>query len=386
MIDGVYTIPLFADLCLEEFEPRIALDSSTGQSEYPPHCMNGYSSHASSTAAVAADIAPDKNSFVVGPENHTLAEAVDSLLHESPSPFCPLVLWGQPGTGKSHVARGIARHSQSKNRQVVYASGADFAREMATAIESRATSEWRARQRSAALFVLDEVSQLAGKQAALLELLHTIDAVCGRQGQVLLTSRLPLDRLPAMPEALAARLVGGLVLQVAPPSAAARFVLVERYATMRGVAMSAAAVRLLADGVAGTPPELLGAVTEISLQSRLDGGAITADRVRAYLSGRRGALRPTVRSIASLSARYFGLKVGELTSPTRRRAVVQARNVAIYLSRQLAGKSLEQLGKFFGNRDHTTILHGYRMIESRSRTDPEVRQALSELRKMLAHG
>ncbi len=149
--------------------------------------------------------------------------------------------------------------------------------------------------------------------------------------------------------------------------------------------LPAAAAQLLADGLAATAPELFGAVTELAVQCNLDCEPITVDRVRAFLADRRGVLRPSVRSIAALSAKYFNLKLSELTSPTRRRAVVQARNIAIYLARQLAGKSLEQLGDYFGGRDHTTILHGYRTIETRSRTDPTVRRALSELRKMLAH-
>jgi chromosomal replication initiator protein len=325
-------------------------------------------------------------SFLAGPENQTLVEVAHSLLHESPSPYNPLVLWGPPGTGKSHIARGIVQHWRSQDRHVVYTSGADFARALAEAVEGKSTAGWSAKQRDTSLFVLEEIAQLSGKRAALLELLHTMDAVQRQQGQVVLTSRLSPDRLPGMPTALAARLVGGLVLQLMPPSAAVRLALVERFADARRVAIPPAAARSLTDGLVGTAPELFGALTELSLQCNLDGDPITPERVRAFLADRRGALRPTVRSIAMLSAKYFNLKLAELTSPTRRRAVVQARNVAIYLARQLAGKSLVQLGDYFGGRDHTTILHGYRTIEARSRTDPTVRQALSELRKMIAHG
>jgi chromosomal replication initiator protein len=163
---------------------------------------------------------------------------------------------------------------------------------------------------------------------------------------------------------------------------------VDQFARLGGIELSASASRMLADGLAVTPPELMGAITELSIRCKLDGEPITTDRVRALLAASRsgGAVRPTIRSIARLSAKYFGLKLGELTSSTRRRAVVQARNVAIYLARQISGNSLEQLGAYFGGRDHTTILHGYRTIESRLRSDPEIRQALLELRRLLAHG
>jgi chromosomal replication initiator protein len=384
--DGVLTLPLFADLDLDDFEGICARNGDWRPQPYASNGVHGNgSSHRNQNGATSTG-AVRQASFLAGPENETLVEVVPSLLHESPSPYNPLVLWGTPGTGKSHIARGIVHHWRSQNRHVVYTSGADFARALADAVEGKSTAVWSGQQRDTSLFVLEEVAQLAGKRAALVELLHTIDAVQGRQGQVVLTSRLAPDRLPSMPAALAARLVGGLVLQLLPPSAAVRLALVERFAEARGVALPPAAAQSLAEGLAGTAPELFGALAELSLQCTVDGDPITPERVRAFLADRRGVLRPTVRSIATLSAKYFNLKLGELTSPTRRRAVVQARNVAIYLARQLSGKSLEQLGDYFGGRDHTTILHGYRTIEARTRTDPTVRQALSELRKMIAHG
>jgi chromosomal replication initiator protein len=387
VIDGVVTIPLISELCLDDFEPDCAHYGEIPALRHLAHKVNGdASSHLISTGAPAAVAVRHQASFLAGPENRTLVEVVNSLLHESPSPYNPLVIWGPPGTGKSHIAGGIVRHWRSQDRHVIYTRGADFARGLAAAIESKSTAGWSAQQRDTSLFVLEEITQLSGKRAALNELLHTIDAVHRHQGQVVLTSRLSPDCLPSRPAALAARLVGGLVLQLSPPGPAVRLALVERFAEVRGVALPPAAARLLADGLAVTAPELFGAVTELSVQCAVDDDPITPEGVRAFLADRRGALRPTVRSIATLSAKYFNLKVTELTSSTRRRAVVQARNVAIFLARQLAGKSLEQLGDYFGGRDHTTILHGYRMIEARSRTDPTVRQALSELRKMLAHG
>lgn len=389
MIDGVLTIPLIADLCLDDFEPACAPDGAQRGRPHAAHTTNGDgSSLLAPSRGVPAVVVRHQTTYLAGPENRLLAEAVDSLLHESPSPYNPLVIWGPPGMGKSHVARGIARHWRLQDRSTVYWRGADFARGLATAVENETTAAWRAEQRKTSLFVLEELTQLSGKRAAMNELLQIIDAVQRRQGQVVLTSRLSPERLPNVPAALAARLVGGLVLQISPPSAAVRLALVQRFADVRGVALPPAAARLLADGLAVTAPELFGAVTELAVQCSIDGEPITPHRVRTFLadSRRAGSVQPTVRSIAKLSAKYFGLKVAELTSPTRRRAVVQARNVAIYLARQLAGKSLEQLGNYFGGRDHTTILHGFRTIESRSRTDPTVRQALSELRKMLAHG
>jgi chromosomal replication initiator protein len=315
-----------------------------------------------------------------------LAEAVDSLLHHFPSPYNPLVLCGSPGTGKSHVARGIARYWRSQDRDVLYTTGADFARGFASALEKETIAGWRSRHRDTSLFVLEDLTQLSGKAAATSELLFTLDSVMQQQGQVILTTRLPPQHIGGMPPALAGRLLGGLVVQFSPPGPAARLALTVQFAHLCDIDLPLNVARLLADGLAVTPPELFGAITELSVQCKIDGEPITTERVRAFLAVSRGAgaVRPTIRSIAALSAKYFRLKPSELTSSTRRRAVVQARNVAIYLARQISGNSLEQLGAYFGGRDHTTILHGYRTIEARSQSDPTIRQALADLRRMLA--
>jgi chromosomal replication initiator protein len=386
--DGVFTIPLIADLCLDDFEPDCALANTSTSTTLAASRTNRARTPTAAGAIAVKEKRGCQARFVCGPENRLLAEAVDSLLQRSPSPYNPLVLCGPPGTGKSHIARGIARHWRSIDRDVLYTSGADFARGFASALEKETIAGWRSRHRDTSLFILEDLTQLSGKGPALCELQYTLDAVQEQQGQVVLTTCLPPRHIAGIPPALAARLVGGLVLQLSPPGPAARLALVEQFARLCGIDLPASASRLLADGLAATPPELMGAITELSIQCKIDREPITSDRVRAYLAASRcaRAVRPTIHSIARLSAKYFGLKPGDLTSSTRRRAVVQARNVAIYLARQVSGNSLTQLGEYFGGRDHTTILHGYRTIESRSRTDPTIRQALSELRRLLADG
>ena len=126
--------------------------------------------------------------------------------------------------------------------------------------------------------------------------------------------------------------------------------------------------------------------TRCSTRSNIDASrSIDTRAVRQWLADRRLRLQPSLRTIAKLAAKYFGLRVAELLSPSRRRAVVQARGIAMYLGRQLTAKSLEQLGKHFGGRDHTTVLHSYRSIEARLRSDPTTRRAVSDIRKVLAH-
>ncbi len=216
-------------------------------------------------------------------------------------------------------------------------------------------------------------------------MIHTFDAVIDAGGQVVVTSRVAPVKVSGLSPALCSRLANGLAVPLQSPGGAARLALVQRLAELRGMSFPAPAARLLADGVTGTVPELLGALAELQFQSEMDRAPVDAARVRDWLAGRQLRLKPSLSKIARTSAKYFGLRVADLTSPSRQRAIVQARGVAMYLARQLTGKSLEQLGVHFGGRDHTTVLHSCRSIEARVGSDPATRRAVADIRKLLAH-
>ncbi len=142
-----------------------------------------------------------------------------SVLEDTPSPYNPLVLYGPPGTGKTHIARGLARRWANEDRgPVVVANAADFARSFAAALDENEIVAWRRRVREASLLVLEDVNQLVAKQSALEELRHTIDALLAHSGQIILTSRLPIEGMTALPPSLESRLRGGLLVSMPLPT------------------------------------------------------------------------------------------------------------------------------------------------------------------------
>jgi chromosomal replication initiator protein len=340
----------------------------------------------------STQIKPRQSSTPTATESPSLESSLSSpdpsiacFLEDTPSHYNPLVLYGPPGTGKTHIARGLARRWATEDRgPVVIAAAADFARSFAAALDENEIVAWRRRVREASLFVLEDVNQLVAKQSALEELRHTIDTLLSHSGQIVLTSRLPIEGMTGLPSSLESRLRGGLLVSMPLPTTATRLAILEQFAQTQRFDLPPSAARILAEGLKVTVPELFGALTELYAEQQAGTQPINAESARRCVLLQRGRLQPSLKTIAALSAKYFGLPVAELTGPTRRRAVVQARNVAIYLGRELIGKSLGQLGQFFGGRDHTTVLHGYRTIEERTRTDPTIRRALDELRKMLA--
>jgi chromosomal replication initiator protein len=374
VIDDVFSIPLVANLPVGELE--IEPPARPAKSPRGGHAANDQTLESAGSE------------FLAGAENRLIGVAIAAVLDEREPRYNPLVIHGPSGAGKTHLARGLAARRMdergAKSQSVVYVTGADFARLLGDAIDARETAKFRDQFRGASLLILDDLTALATRRVSQQELIHTLDAVIGGGGQVVVTSRAAPDRIATLLPALRSRLSAGLTVSLALPAAPARLAPVERFAAVRRIALPATAARSLAEGLSATVPELSGALTELHWQAAREGSSIDAARVGRFLADRQLRLRPSLRTITAMSAKYFGLRMSDLTGPSRRRGIVQARAAAMYLARELTGKSLAELGAHFGRRDHTTVLHSVRLIESRLRADPTTKRAIAEIRKLIA--
>jgi chromosomal replication initiator protein len=321
-----------------------------------------------------------RGAFVAGPEHRLAKVAVESLL-AARTEYTPVLFCGPSGTGKSHLAHGVAE----ANRRAVSITGADFVRDLATAIDRGEQASFRKRFRQAELFVLDGLTQLDGRRAALGELLYTLDELEAREATVVITSRVPLGAIKDLPPALCSRLNGGLTVHLAQPSVAVRQAILKRMAARRGILISSAAIELLAESSKLSVSECRGALLELAMNSQAaEPREIDWDVVRRYLSAGRGRHWPGPKRVTALVAKFYGLKSAALVGPSRRRQVVLARSVAMYLCRSAGSMRLEALGRHFGGRDHTTALHSCRSVESRLQHDFELRGAVETLQRSLS--
>jgi chromosomal replication initiator protein len=322
--------------------------------------------------------------FVVGPENYLVEAAVRSIFETDLPNYNPLVFYGADGTGKTHLAHGlasawIARYRHRNDVRCTTALG--FARELAEALETQALDEFRGRYRNARLVIIDDVHRLAGKSAAQLELLGTIDALVDAKSPVVATVSSAFPDIPGLIPALLSRLAGGLAVPLSLPRTAARLAILRLLVVHLGIQWPDECASLLAAGFAATVPELHGALLSLAHKAAMRDEAVSPRMVQALIAKRAPAQPPSLREIAGATAKYYSLKAGDLRGLSQRRSIVLARDMAIYLARWHTDASLKQIGRFFGRRDVSTIKHGYRQTETLLKTDAAAQQALRSLRQ-----
>lgn len=324
--------------------------------------------------------------YIGGAENILVATAVDAVLQDPPR-FNPIVFFGPVGTGKSLLVQLIVARSKrdSRSARTFVITGADFAREYAHAIETDSLPDFRAKCRRASLLAIDDLHEIGDKRGAQNELVRTIDAMVDSGRRVVATlPQSPAETSVLLP-GLASRLGAGLSVPLEPPGPAARRRIVRSLATTRGFALSRRVVDLIAsDALADaikppTVPRLLQTLVRLEDVSFDDHPEINAQHLRRYLQPPPEEDERQLKSITQQVSKYFKLRANDLRGKTRQQRVVRARGVAMFLARRLTGHSLEYVGRHYDNRDHTTILHACRKIESLLETEPAIRQAVTDL-------
>lgn len=328
-----------------------------------------------------------------------LAECTEA---DSPT-LPPLLLAGPAGCGKTALALHLAAHRQDLpplvavddgdppaqkrrgDRRVLYQPAVDFARFYARAIEADEIMRFRRDLDRAAVLVVDDVHLLVGKQAAQDELASRLEVRTSHGLPTVLTSRRLPTQVSGLRPLLVSRMLAGLTLPVRMPGPAARRQLLASLAQRRRVTLGDEELDLLSTALGdGTPARQLdAAIARVDLQCRMRGRPADVHCVREAILALSPETDLSTDRIAKLVARRFRLKLAELKSGTRRQKVVRARSLAMYLSRQLGQASYHSIGKYFGDRDHTTVLHACRKTAELLASDVELKIAAEELSEQL---
>ncbi|HEY1301369.1 MAG TPA: chromosomal replication initiator protein DnaA [Stellaceae bacterium] len=330
--------------------------------------------------------------FIVGKPNE-LAHAAARRIAEACAdiaptvPFNPLFLYGGVGLGKTHLMHAIAWHVRNHacQRKVIYLSAEKFMYQFIRALRFKSTMDFKEQFRSVDLLMIDDVQFISGKESTQEEFFHTFNALVDNNRQIVISADKSPSDLEGLEERMRSRLGWGLVADLHPTTYELRLGILELKAERSGVRIPRKVMEFLAHKITSNIRELEGALNRITANQQLVGREITLETAQDELRDllRSNERRITIDEIQRRVAEHFNIRLGEMTSDRRARAVARPRQVAMYLAKQLTTRSLPEIGRKFGGRDHTTVIHAVRKIEELKAADPGLAEDVELLRRML---
>jgi chromosomal replication initiator protein len=326
--------------------------------------------------------------FIVGKANEVAATAAKTLASADKVAFNPLFIHGGTGRGKTHLLHAIGQAflDARPGARVVSMSAEKFMVEFVRAIRENDTIGFKGRLRSADLLLIDDVQFIAGKDSTQEEFFHTMNEIITAGRRLVITSdRAPQD-LDGIAPRILSRLSWGLVADINPADYELRLNIIDaKLESLPGVVMARPVVEFLARRLTASIRELEGALNRIAAYAVMTGRTIDVAFVEEVLANvlRANQRRISIDEIQTQVAEHYRIRKAEMTSARRARDVARPRQVAMYLSKQLTPKSLPDIGRRFGGRDHTTVIHAVKQIEKLRASDPEIDAAVRLLTRQL---
>jgi len=331
--------------------------------------------------------------FVVGKPNELahaaarrVAEACVAPTHSVP--FNPLFLYGGVGLGKTHLMHAIAWHvrNHAPPRKVIYLSAEKFMYQFIRALRFRSTMDFKEQFRSVDLLMIDDVQFISGKESTQEEFFHTFNALVDQNRQIVVSADKSPSDLEGLEERMRSRLGWGLVADIHPTTYELRLGILQAKAEQMGLELPQKIMEFLAHKITSNVRELEGALNRIGAHTQLVRRDLTLEAAQELLQDllRANDRRVTIDEIQRRVAEHFNIKLAEMTSSRRARMVARPRQVAMYLAKQLTQRSLPEIGKRFGGRDHTTVMHAVRKIEELTRIDQALAEDVEMLHRMLS--
>ena len=322
--------------------------------------------------------------YVVGPSNK-LAYAAAHAVSERPGVnYNPLFIYGDSGLGKTHLLYAIA-HGLKKNHpdaKIVYIKGDDFTNELVASIREGKNAEFREKYRQATLLLVDDVQFIAGKEQTQEEFFHTFNSLYEAGKQIVLTSDRPPREMTKLEDRLRTRFEWGLMVDVTPPDYETRLAIVKNKSAMLGVKLSDPVTDLIAENVTANVRQIEGTLNKILAYYDLMGSAMSQeDILRAIrdMIKKNNEYIPTAQAVVNYICSTYHIDEDVLRGQSRGREVVTARQIAMYLMRRMICMNLVDIGKEFGDRDHTTVLHSLDKVEKQMRSDPAFAEMVKQI-------
>jgi chromosomal replication initiator protein len=325
--------------------------------------------------------------FVVGKPNELAHAAARRVAEAQAVTFNPLFLYGGVGLGKTHLMHAIAWEIRKRypNRRVLYLSAEKFMYQFIRALRFKDTMAFKEQFRSVDVLMIDDVQFISGKDSTQEEFFHTFNALVDQNRQVIISADKSPSDLEGMEERLRSRLGWGLVADIHPTTYELRLGILQSKAEGMKARIPPKVMEFLAHKISSNVRELEGALNRIVAHAELVGRAITLESTQEVLQDllRANDRRVTIDEIQKKVAEHYNIRLSDMSSARRARAVARPRQVAMYLAKQLTQRSLPEIGRKFGGRDHTTVMHAVRKVEELVGEDPGFAEDVELLRRML---
>jgi chromosomal replication initiator protein len=373
---------------LEPVEPEL-----TGNAG-PDTAMNG-PLHASSVAAGfgAHDgslvINPDHvfENFVVGPGNRLAHAAAMAVTKDPGRAYNPFFIHGGVGLGKTHLLQAISLriHGAKAASRIYYTSCEGFMTQFMDAVQAGQMAQFRHKFRDVDMLVIDDIHFLAKRDRTQEEFFHTFNALHQAGKQIVLSSDAPPEEIPELEERLVSRFKCGLVTSIAAPCYETRVAILKNKAKLRGLGFPDDVACYIAAKIDSNIRELEGAITKCQMLGIVEHKPIDLELAKIALgeTAERTTTHVTIQMVVTVVVDHYGVRLADLQSKRRQRSIALPRQVCMFLARRHTRHSLEEVGRYFGGRDHTTVMHACRIIEIKSAQDPEFAEVLQSLDERL---
>ena len=323
--------------------------------------------------------------FVVGSSNKFAHAAARAVADAPAMNYNPLFIYGESGLGKTHLLYAIAHkiHDEHPDYRIVYIKGDAFTNELIQAIREGRNQEFREKFRSADVFLMDDVQFIAGKDSTMEEMFHTFNTLYETRKQIVFTADRPPKEMLKLEDRLKTRFEWGLIADIQPPDYETRMAIIKNKAIRMGVELPEAVLQYVAENITANVRQIEGTVNKIMALRDLEGSSIDAATVtRAVRDMFKDPtdIMPTADVIIEEVCSFYNIENSALRGQGRTKDTALARQVAMYLIREMTNLSLKEIGREFENRDHTTVLHSIERIEKLKKTTPEISEVIKDIR------
>jgi chromosomal replication initiator protein len=360
-----------------------------GRQSSPSFASSGSAAAGGSSNDIGAPLDPRFTfaNFIVGKPNELAFAAARRVAEANAVPFNPLFLYGGVGLGKTHLMHAIAWHIRETrpDRRVIYLSAEKFMYQFIRALRYKDTMSFKEQFRSVDVLMIDDVQFIAGKDNTQEEFFHTFNALVDQNHQVIISADKSPNDLEGMEDRMKSRLGWGLVADIHPTTYELRLGILQSKADQLEVSIPQKVLEFLAHKITSNVRELEGALNRIGAYAKLVGRPVTLENTQDVLHDilRANDRRVTIEEIQKRVAEHYNIRLSEMYSARRARAVARPRQVAMYLAKQLTARSLPEIGRKFGGRDHTTVMHAVRKVDELRSTDRGFAEDIDLLRRML---